>query len=302
MNELVVISGKGGTGKTSLVASFAALAKNATLADCDVDAADLHIILKPNIKRQEEFSGGVYAKIKPALCENCAVCYDVCRYNAVIEPPRAKSGDSDDAKYSIDQYACEGCGVCEHFCPHDAIELIAPINGHWYISDTRFGTMVHAKLGIGEENSGKLVAVVKKEGLAIAKDKGSAFFIVDGPPGIGCPVISSLSGASFALIVTEPTVSGEHDFLRAEALARHFNIPTAICVNKFDLNTEFTENMEKSAKEKGIFIAGRIRFDKSVTAAQIQGLALVEHTQKGVAEDIINVWNNVAAQMLKISE
>ncbi|MBN1786915.1 MAG: ATP-binding protein [Sedimentisphaerales bacterium] len=291
MKELVVISGKGGTGKTSIVASFAALAKNAVFADCDVDAADLHLVLEPNVKQTSDFSGGKRASIITEKCLGCGKCESLCRFDA---PHR--NGEANDfvAKtFTIDPVSCEGCKVCVEFCPADAIEFRDSINGQWFISDTRFGTMVHAKLGIAEENSGKLVSLIRKETKRIAEEQKKDLIIVDGSPGIGCPVIASITGADLVLIVTEPTLSGKHDLERVADLTASFNIPTMVAVNKFDLNADMAEQIEKDALKKDIKVVGRIRYDKAFTKAQVMKSSVVEYTNEAISEDIKTLWRNV---------
>ncbi len=286
MKELVVISGKGGTGKTSVVASFAALAERPVLADCDVDAADLHLVLSPTVKHEEEFSGGKQARILPEKCTGCGTCLELCRFDAIRESP---AGD-----YQVDPVACEGCGVCAWFCPEKAIEFGSVVNGRWFVSDTRFGPMVHARLGVAEENSGKLVTLVRNQARKIAEEGDYPYLIGDGAPGIGCPVIASIAGADLVLIVTEPTVAGVHDLERVADLTKHFGIRTAVCVNKFDLNPEVTEEIMGRASSRGLEPAGRIRYDRAVTAAQVERKSVVEHTDGPVAGDIRDVWKNMA--------
>lgn len=246
MKEMVIISGKGGTGKTSIVASFAALADKCVVADADVDAADLHLVLEPTIVHREDFSGGSRARITSEQCTACGKCEEVCRFDAISYdgPGNGKV----DKTYRIDPIACEGCGVCAYFCAEKAIEFGPVVNGQLFVSETRCGPMVHAKLGIAEENSGKLVTAVRKEARQLAEKQERELIIVDGPPGIGCPVIASLTGASLAFIVTEPTLSGEHDLHRVLELTRHFGIPAAVCVNKWDLNPSMAEQIERKAK------------------------------------------------------
>ena len=223
VKELVVISGKGGTGKTSIVASFAALTEKVVLADCDVDAADLHLVLEPKVMRRESFSGGKRARIRTEHCIACGKCEALCQFDAIdFDGP---SNGKLDKTFRIDPIACEGCGVCAWFCAENAIEFAPAVNGEWYVSDTRHGPMVHAKLGIAEENSGKLVSTVRKEAGAIAQQRGLELVLIDGSPGIGCPVIASITGADLVLIVTEPTLSGLHDLGRVADVARHFEIP-----------------------------------------------------------------------------
>ncbi|MDX9710821.1 MAG: ATP-binding protein [Trichloromonas sp.] len=285
MKELVIISGKGGTGKTSVTASFAVLAEKAVLADCDVDAADLHLVLKPDVRERHDFRSGHEAVIRAADCTGCGVCLDLCRFDAV-----RRHDTEAGSRCVIDPVACEGCGVCVRFCPTQAIDFPERLCGEWMVSDTRCGPMVHARLGVAAENSGKLVATVRQEARRIAEEQGRNLVIVDGPPGIGCPVIASLSGAAQVLVVTEPTVSGEHDLARVLKLAAHFGIPAAICVNKWDLNPEMTERIEKQARTLGATVAGRIRYDRAVTQAQIKERAVVE-TDAPCAEDIRTLWD-----------
>ena len=296
MKELVVISGKGGTGKTSIVACFAALASEnggAVLADCDVDAADLHLVLEPEVKHREPFSGGREAVIREQDCTGCGECLARCRFDAV----KRDEGKAGDAGFSIDPISCEGCGVCVHFCPVGAIDFPEKVNGEWFVSETRHGPMVHAKLGIAEENSGKLVSIVRNKAREVAEERGLDTIIVDGSPGIGCPVIASLSGASQVLVITEPTLSGEHDLGRVLDLAEHFRIPAAVCVNKADLNVEIADGIASGARARGVPTLGRIRYDSTVTAAQVAGRAVVEQNSGPAAEDIRSVWEELCRRM-----
>jgi len=265
MRELVVISGKGGTGKTSLLASLAVLAGRAVLADCDVDAADLHLVLAPAVRRRERFRSGNEAVILPQRCNGCGKCAELCRFGAV-----QKDGE---AGYRIEATACEGCGVCVSHCPQAAIEFPERTCGEWFVSDTRCGPMVHARLRPAAENSGKLVAAVRQEARRLAVEGGFPWLLVDGPPGIGCPVISSVTGASAVLAVSEPTVSGEHDLARVLELCRHFGLPAAVCVNKWDLNPGMAGRIEEQARTGGAQVLGRIPDDPSVPAAQLQARA-----------------------------
>jgi MinD superfamily P-loop ATPase len=291
MKELVVISGKGGTGKTSLVASFAALAKNAVLADCDVDAADLHLILNPDVKQTADFSGGKLASITTDKCIGCGRCGEVCNFDAAtFDGP----GNDIVAKtYTIDPISCEGCGVCVHFCPVDAIAFEEAVNGQWFVSETRFGPMVHARLGIAQENSGKLVTLIRKEAKRIATERHNDLIVVDGSPGIGCPVIASITGADLVLVVTEPTLSGRHDLDRVTELTHHFNIPTAICINKCDINPHITEEIKNEALSRNVTIAGEIAYDPAVTKAQIAGRSIVEYSNGDLKSQIVSLWESV---------
>lgn len=290
MKEIVIISGKGGTGKTSIVASFAALSNNAVLADCDVDAADLHLILKPKIQQENDFVGGKRARIITEKCTGCGKCSELCRFDAIMCDNR---GNGEQKLYEVEPVSCEGCGVCVEFCPADAIAFEDAVNGRWFISETRFGPMVHAKLGIAEENSGKLVSVIRKEAKRIALEQRKELVLVDGSPGIGCPVIASITGADVVLIVTEPTMSAQHDFRRVAELAAHFNIPTLVCINKYDINEGISDEIESQARESSIKTVGRIPYDTAVTKAQLQTQSVVEYSDNSIAQNITSVWENV---------
>jgi MinD superfamily P-loop ATPase len=287
VKELVVISGKGGTGKTSVTASFAVLAGNAVLADGDVDAADLHLILQPEIKHREEFRGGHEAIIRAEDCLGCGLCEAHCRFDA-IRP--------EDAVYAVDPSGCEGCGVCVRICPAQAIDFPVRPGGEWFVSGTRCGPMVHARLTPGGENSGKLVSLVREKAREIAEEKKMDLVIMDGPPGIGCPVIAAITGASMLLMVTEPTLSGAHDLERVLHLANHFRIPSMVCVNKWDINPSQTEEIEKMAQSLGAEIAGRIAYDPGVTTAQVAGKTVVE-TKAPAAEDMKEIWTAVSKSL-----
>lgn len=288
IREIVVISGKGGTGKTSVTASLAALADRPVIADCDVDAADLHLVLLPHIEKRQVFKSGYEAKIQEVACTGCGLCADYCRFEAV----KMSQQPSGEKIYVIDPVACEGCGVCVKFCPVKAIEFTERDCGEWMVSKTRFGPMVHARLGIAAENSGKLVSTVRREARRMAEEGNHHYIIVDGPPGLGCPVIASVTGASLVLIVTEPTVSGEHDLERVLSLTRHFNIPAAVCVNKWDINPEMTDKIEEQVKRLGARIVGRIRYDSCVTQAQMREKAVVE-TDAPSAMEIREIWRDI---------
>jgi len=291
LKELVIISGKGGTGKTSLTASFAILAKRPVVTDCDVDAADLHLVLSPEIKERHEFWSGHEAVIRQEDCIGCGICLANCRYDAVSVNEDATGTPT----FSIDPVSCEGCGVCVRFCPEEAIDFPERLCGEWMISETRCGPMVHARLGIAAENSGKLVSTVRQEARRVAEEGDHRLILVDGPPGIGCPVIASLTGSSSVLVVTEPTLSGEHDLERVLSLTRHFDIPAAVCVNKWDLNAEMTERIEEKARGTGARVVGRVRYDRSVTLAQMQEKAVVEIDAPS-AQDIRRIWDELDLQ------
>lgn len=293
VKELAVISGKGGTGKTSIVASFAVLSRSSALADCDVDAADLHLVLEPRALQRRQFMGGDRARIKHGHCTACGKCEELCRFDAILFD--GPGNGAVDKTFRVDPIACEGCGVCAWFCAEQAIEFGPVASGEWFVSETRWGPMVHARLGVAEANSGKLVSVVRTAAKRIAEERGLDLVIIDGSPGVGCPVIASIAGAHAALAVTEPTLSGLHDLKRVAALTRHFGIPALVCVNKWDLNPEICTRIEAWAREQGLGLAGRVRYDRAVTAAQVSGKPVVECQQDGCAGDIRSVWEGVAA-------
>ena len=280
MKEVVILSGKGGTGKTSIVGSFAALAESKVLADCDVDAADLHLLLKPVIQQNHEFWSGQVAEIEEEKCTQCGLCQEVCRFAAIDD-------------FKVDSVSCEGCGFCFHICPADAIIMKENLAGHWFISATDYGPLVHARLGIAQENSGKLVALVRQEAKKIAKKQGFDYIISDGPPGIGCPVISSLSGANLALLVTEPTLSGMHDLERILGVCHHFGVPALVCINKYDLNEDNAYLIERYCLNQNVTVAAKIPFDNIVTEAIVRGLPVVEYSQGKVTQEIEKLWQTV---------
>ena len=277
MKEIVVLSGKGGTGKTSIVASFAVLAQSKVLADCDVDAADLHLLLSPTIREEKEFWSGQVAFIDREKCIECDLCQEICRFDAV-------------QNYTVDPVSCEGCGFCHQICPTEAITMQEIMAGHWFISDTRYGSLVHARLGVAGENSGKLVALVRNNAKLLAESQNLDYIITDGPPGIGCPVISSLSGANLALLVTEPTLSGMHDLDRVIGVCRHFGVPALVCINKYDINQENTSEIESYCFNQGVEVASKIPFDNVVTEAIVQGLPVVEYSSSEVTQRIRELW------------
>lgn len=282
MKELVIISGKGGTGKTSLTAAFAALAENMVLCDADVDAADLHLLMQPDFRQQDDFLGGGIAEIDLDKCDQCGLCLELCRFDAISQD------------FVVDPIDCEGCGVCVDFCPEEAIAFPIQTCGEWYISGTRYGPMVHARLGIAEENSGKLVSLVRQESAKLAGEQQKDLIITDGPPGVGCPVIASIGGAAAVLIVTEPTVSGLHDMERVADLAAHFKVPAIACINKSDLNPEQTERIETLARDKGIEILGRIPFDPVFIKSMVQGQNVIEYSPESeIAGAIRLMWERI---------
>ncbi len=281
MKQIVIISGKGGTGKTVITGAFAALAKNKVMADCDVDAADLHLLLQPKFKERHDFRSGLSASIDKKICQQCGKCIVACRFNAI-------SND-----FVIDHVSCEGCGFCSHICPVGAIKMQENISGEWFISETRFGPMVHAKLGIAEENSGKLVSLVRKQAKELAEKNNCDWVIIDGAPGIGCPVIASLSGIDCALVVTEPTLSGLHDALRVIEVTRHFKVPAQLVINKYNLNPEMSGKIEEHCAKNEIPLIGRIAFDKSVVEAMVEGKTITEYKDSAVKDQIREIWEKL---------
>ncbi len=282
MRELVILSGKGGTGKTSLTGAFAFFSTNKVLCDADVDAADLHLLMLPDIQKQADFKGGGVAVIDSDKCIECGQCRELCRFDAI----------SDD--FRVDPIECEGCGLCVDLCPEKAIDFPIKKCGEWYISKTRFGSMVHARLGIAEENSGRLVTLVRQEAKKLAEKEKLDLIITDGPPGIGCPVIASVGGASALLIVTEPTVSGLHDLKRVAELASHFKIPAMILINKYDLNIEKTSEIKKYSKKRNISVVGKIPFDPVFTKAMIEGKTVCEYDPESEPAKIVGkIWEKI---------
>lgn len=281
MKQIVIISGKGGTGKTIVTGSLAALAKNKVMVDCDVDAADLHLLLHPMVKERHEFRSGQTAAIDQSLCKKCGKCVEVCRFKAVK------------TDYTIEPFSCEGCALCSHICPHGAIHMEENLAGEWFVSDTQYGLFIHAKLGIAEENSGKLVAKIRQIAKELAEKQNFDYVIIDGPPGIGCPVIASLSGVDCALIVTEPTLSGLHDTKRVMAVAKHFNIPIKLVVNKYDLNLAMTQSIEEFCRKQNVPVIGKIVFDKTVVKALVAGKTIVEYAECAAKDEVRKIWENL---------
>lgn len=271
MREIVIVSGKGGTGKTTVLSMYARLAGPAVIADCDVDAPNLALVVTARTTTKERFKGMKVATVYPAMCNGCGICVSPCRFGAIVDGEGMVSGS-----IRIDADLCEGCGVCARVCPTEAISMTDREIGEWYISGTDNGPFVHAQLDPGAENSGKLVAMVKQQARMIAKRDGIELLLVDGPPGIGCPVISALSGADVAVIVAEPTASGVSDFRRIAALIEGFRITGSLVVNKWDINAEMTATLEREAKERGVTCAGRIPYDDDLARAMAQGIEAFE--------------------------
>lgn len=289
MREIVIVSGKGGTGKTSLTAAFSSLAKNSVFCDADVDAADLHLLLKPEIIKKEDFIAGGIAQINEEDCVQCGTCLELCKFGAISD------------EYVVDSMRCEGCGVCVDLCPAKAIDFPPTKCGEWFVSSTRNGPMVHAKLGIAQENSGRLVSLIRKETRDLAVEKKLDLIVTDGPPGIGCPVIASITGATVILIVVEPTVSGEHDMLRVAKLARHFKLPSLICINKYDVNEEMSLAIEQQAKDLGMGLAGKIPFDSDFTKSMVAEKTLIEmNLENDTSSAIVAVWKVVEELSAKV--
>ncbi len=285
-----MISGKGGTGKTVITACFAVLAKNKVMADGDVDASDLHLLLHPTIKEVHDFRGGRKATLNEKLCTNCGRCVEVCRFDAIS--PR-------EDRIAIDPLTCEGCQLCALICPVEAIKMVHHLAGEWYVSDTSYGPMVHARLGIAEENSGKLVSEVRQNARVIAEKNDLDLVIVDGPPGIGCPVIASITGVDLVIVVTEPTLSAISDLERVLNLARHFKIEPVVLINKYDLNSENTEKIADFCERENIGIVGKIPFDNAFTETIIQGKAVVEDGDSDLAKMILSIWERISLRIRK---
>jgi MinD superfamily P-loop ATPase len=286
LKQILVISGKGGTGKTVVTGALCALAQRKVIVDADVDAANLYLILDPQVKETHTFTCGQEAWIDPEVCAQCGACREVCRYGAIRED------------CSVDPVSCEGCGFCSHVCPAGAITMREKTAGEWYISQTKYGPFVHARLGIAEDNSGKLVSLIKQEAKKIAEARELDWIIVDGPPGIGCPVIASLSGVDCAVVVTEPTLSGLHDARRVIGVARHFRVPVQMVINKFDLNEEMTARIEEYCRKESIQLAGKITFDENVVRAVVNGSTVVEYPGLKAKDEITRIWEAICGSFI----
>lgn len=296
LKQILIISGKGGTGKTVISAALASIVSSKVMADCDVDAANLYLLLKPEIIENVPFYGEKKAVVRVESCTGCGLCLPHCRFSAIAP--------TSEGKIKIDHIACEGCGVCAHFCPAKAIEMKENIAGNLFVSRTAYGPFVHARLGAGEENSGKLVTEVRKKAKEIAEKEGLNYVIIDGPPGIGCPVVASLSGVDLALVVTEPTMSGIHDMERVIQVARHFGLKTACALNKFDINPELSHEIEQWCRLNSVPILARIPFEETVVKAVIQGIPITEFSDNGgsqVVAEIKQLWHKMG-DVLRVSD
>jgi MinD superfamily P-loop ATPase len=287
MRKMTILSGKGGTGKTTITGSFAALSRDAVFADCDVDASNLHLLLKPEVKETIEFKGLNLAVIDPEKCTQCGLCEEKCRFNAIHD-------------FTVDSIHCEGCKVCVYICPVQAIDFVERVCGHAYISETEYGPMSHARLIPGMENAGKLVSLVRQNAKKLAEDGGHELVLVDGPPGIGCPVIASLADINHGLVVVEPTLSGIHDLKRALELLDHFNVEALVCVNKHDLNVENTVAIKEFCSEEGIEVVGQVPFDPEVTKAMVAGCPVVEYAPDSLASEAIKaMWERLTFNLAR---
>ena len=286
MKQIVVLSGKGGTGKSSFTSAVASLAKNAVFVDADVDAANLYLIMQPENYKEKSFLGGAVASIDYEKCVNCGACDEVCRFDAISFV---------DDKYLISPFSCDGCDFCRRVCPSEAISLTQSDDSKWFIANTRFGPFVHAKLGIGEDNSGKLVSIVRNQAKLLAVNENKDFIIIDGPPGIGCPVMSSLSGVDTAVLVTEASISGLHDLKRVAEVVIKQDIRAIVVINKFDINLDITENIRNYCEEKNILVAGEIPYDNIFTKAMIEQKNVIEYDEKSeISVTIKDIWEKIS--------
>jgi MinD superfamily P-loop ATPase len=290
IKEIAVLSGKGGTGKTSLVGALAAIIPDKVLVDCDVDAPDLHLLLDPQIQKTERFMGGRKAVIREESCTACDLCREVCNFQAISED------------YRVAPFSCEGCGVCVHFCPVQAIDFPLAECGQWFVSDTRFGPLVHAQLGVAQENSGLLVALVRQQARDLAEEQGRPLILIDGPPGIGCPVISSVTGTDAVLLVTEPTLSGLHDLNRVVELLRHFKVPGMVLINKFDLQAAVSRKIEDYCRKNNLGLLGKLPYDPVVIQAMVAGRTIPEYAPDGLGREIEVLWERALEFLNQSSE
>jgi MinD superfamily P-loop ATPase len=286
MKQVTILSGKGGTGKTTIAAAFAVLVKKAVVADCDVDAPNLHMLLHPEILEEREFRGSKMAVIDETKCIKCGICREKCRFDAITQ------------NLTVDPFSCEGCGVCAIVCPVNAVTLTERVSGYVYISKIRYGFMSHALLKPGEANSGKLVTAVRQNAKLLAEKEKSNLIIIDGPPGIGCPAMASVTGVDAGLVVTEPTLSGIHDLERAIQLLRHFNVRPFVCVNMYDINEDNTEKALRFCEENDVKVVGKIPFNPVVTEAMVNGKAIVEYSPKcDAAKEVAAMWRRLCSEL-----
>ncbi len=286
MKQLAVVSGKGGTGKTTVTAALSILSTNKVMIDCDVDASNLHLILNPEIQMWTDFYSGKIASINPALCTKCGLCIDTCRFDAI------------NSNFEVEKVSCEGCGACEVVCPENAISLYTNHAGKWFISNTDWGKLIHAELGIAEDNSGKLVSCIRQKAESLSEQQSNDLIIIDGPPGIGCPVIASITGVDHVLIVTEPTQSGLHDALRVKKVAENFKIPCSLCINKYDLNPEMSEQIRNECKNNDIAHIGNIPFKNGVVDAMISGgHSFFDNLPLEVTNSLKDIWTNLKSKL-----
>lgn len=282
MKQLTILSGKGGTGKTSITACFAVLSRNVVVADCDVDAPDLHMLLHPEPFKEQDFLGSKLAVIDKTKCTRCNSCKEKCAFEAINED------------LEVDSIACEGCGVCKIVCPVNAIDLTSRVSGKAYLSKTNYGFMSHALLNPGESNSGKLVTLVRQNAKILAEKEKQSIIIIDGSPGVGCPVIASITGVDAALIVSEPTMSGIHDLKRVLKLLAHFKITPFVCINMYDINLQNTDHILNFCKENSVEVVGLVPFDSKVTQAMVNGKTIVEYSSESeVTKKIEDMWKKM---------
>jgi MinD superfamily P-loop ATPase len=290
MKEITILSGKGGAGKTTVTAALASVAKNAVFCDNDVDAADLHLIFNPEIRETYNFDSGSKAHINSENCTYCGLCSVYCRFDAIHL--------NNYGQYKVNHFQCEGCRLCERVCPTESITMIENNNNFWFVSETRFGTLVHAKMGPGEENSGKLVTEVRRKAKEIASNTNAEFIINDGPPGIGCSAIASVTGTDLVLLVIEPTLSGLHDAARLVELAESFKIPVQAVINKFDINTEITEKVEKYLSDKNILLAGKLAFEPKMVESMVAEKTIVEFAPyDNISREFFSIWNKIVMNL-----
>ncbi len=295
MRELVIASGKGGTGKTSIVASLARLSGDNVLVDCDVDAANLHLVVGHTVVERHDFSTSKRASIDTQKCTGCDICREWCTFNAIHIREK-------DEAYIVDPYECEGCGLCYHACPADAVDFMPVISGEWFRSESEYGPFLHGKLGIAEANSGRLVSLLRTHARNVAGDMGKDLVIADGPPGIGCPVIASLTGADYLLVVTEPSLSATHDLERLLQLASHFEIAVGVLINKFDINVDMSQRLERSLDSKGIATLGTIPYDQRFTEAQLQRKSYIEVADSGARKRIESIWDKLLSKLTETDD